>query len=118
MNLCGFSTLLVSYGLNFLRTHTNFFEPSKRTSWEELSEEEQELANRKSLKSVVQSSSDDDEANEDLSLKIVEKALLMSAAKLISENDAVAVDRSGSIGHPSSSSWVAEVEAADLETTK
>ena len=85
--------------------------------WDELSEEERELANRKASKSVVHSSSsDDDEANEDLSLKIVEKALLMSAAKLISEN--VAVDRSGSIGHPSSSSWVAEVEAADLETKK
>ncbi|EOY10094.1 PREDICTED: protein AIR1 [Theobroma cacao] len=39
------------------------------------------------------SSSDDEEANEDLSLKIVEKALLVKAAKLNERNDAVSGDR-------------------------
>ncbi|KAK3205533.1 hypothetical protein Dsin_019579 [Dipteronia sinensis] len=39
------------------------------------------------LKSVIEASSDDDDANEDLSLKIVEKHLLMRAARL-AQNDA------------------------------
>ncbi|PRQ22905.1 putative transcription factor interactor and regulator CCHC(Zn) family [Rosa chinensis] len=87
--------------------------------WDELSEEEGELANRKALKSVVHISSDDDEANEDLSLKIVEKALLMRAAKLASENDTVVSNPAGLNGLPfSSSPRVAEVDAADLETKK
>ncbi|KAL6209844.1 hypothetical protein ACLB2K_020783 [Fragaria x ananassa] len=83
--------------------------------WDELSEGEGESANRKALKSVVQISSDD-EANEDLSLKIVEKALLMRAAKLASENDSAASDLGGVTS--SSSPQVAEVEITDLETKK
>ena len=87
--------------------------------WDELSEGEGELANRKALKSVVQISSDEDEANADLSLKIVEKALLMRKAKLASENDSVASDPGGLIGQPSSSSpEVAEVDAADFKTKR
>ncbi|GLT44344.1 hypothetical protein SLA2020_182490 [Shorea laevis] len=47
---------------------------------EEIEEDESGLSNSKSV--VYLGSSDDDEANEDLSLKIVEQALLKQAAKL------------------------------------
>ncbi|XP_050364465.1 uncharacterized protein LOC126783108 [Argentina anserina] len=90
--------------------------------WDELSEGEEELAtrkDRKTLKSVVQISSDEDEANEDLSLKIVEKALRMRKARLATENDSIASDTGGLVGLlSSSSSQVSEVEAPVLETKK
>ncbi|KAI9195946.1 hypothetical protein LWI28_019636 [Acer negundo] len=49
---------------------------------ERFDEEEEEK-----LKSVIEASSDDEEANEDLSLKIVEKHLLMRAARLAQNED-------------------------------
>lgn len=52
-------------------------------------EMEEDDAGPLDLKSLIEiSSSDDEEANEDLSLKIVEKALLMKAARLSGGNDA------------------------------
>ncbi|KAM1804223.1 hypothetical protein ACFX12_030117 [Malus domestica] len=89
---------------------------------DEVSEEERELTNQNPSKSAAeQSSSDDDEANEDISLKIVEKALLMRAAKLASDNNAaVSGEPSGGLVElpSSSSSQEAEVAAAGLETKK
>lgn len=89
---------------------------------DEVSEEERELTNQNPSKSAAeQSSSDDDEANEDISLRIVEKALLMRAAKLAPDkNAAVLGEPSGGLVElpSSSSSQEAEVAAADLETKK
>lgn len=50
-------------------------------------ENEEEEEEERKLKSAEAVSSDDDEANEDLSLKIVEKHLLMRAAKLDQDVD-------------------------------
>ena len=44
--------------------------------------EEEDDEEKQSNEFVAEASSDDEEANEDLSLKIVEKSLLMRAAKL------------------------------------
>ncbi|XP_015873253.3 uncharacterized protein LOC107410354 [Ziziphus jujuba] len=77
---------------------------------EEFEEAERDKSLDKSSKSVVaESSSDDnDEANEDLTLKLVEKALLMRAAKLVADNDGGSVEPERSSGLldllPSSSS--------------
>ncbi|PQQ04897.1 protein AIR2 [Prunus yedoensis var. nudiflora] len=86
--------------------------------WDEVSEEERNLAEKNPSKSVAErNSSDDDEANEDLSLKIVEKAMLMRAAKLAPDNDVVLGEPSGLVELPSSTSLQeAEVASADLET--
>lgn len=74
---------------------------------DEFEEAERDKSREKSSKSLVnESSSDDDEANEDLTLKLVEKALLMRAAKLVSDNDgSVELNRcSGLLDLPPSSS--------------
>lgn len=57
----------------------------------EFVEEDERIGSSERISSksaAAESSSDDEEANEDLSLKIVEKALLMRAARLVGdEND-------------------------------
>ncbi|GAV84679.1 zf-CCHC domain-containing protein [Cephalotus follicularis] len=65
---------------------------------------DQELEDNNPKSSIQESSSDDEaEANEDLSLKIVEKSLLMRASKL-AHNHAVSGDNSFSVVYPSSDS--------------
>ncbi|KAM1116350.1 hypothetical protein TB2_006758 [Malus domestica] len=93
-----------------------------KLDWDELSEEELEQIHKYPSKSAAEhSSSDDDEANEDLSLKIVEKALLMRATKLAPDNNAdVSGEPSGGLVElPSSSpSPEDEVAGAVLDTKK
>ncbi|XP_022742379.1 protein AIR2-like isoform X2 [Durio zibethinus] len=55
--------------------------------------EEQDSGPLDSKPLMVLSSSDDEEANEDLSLKIIEKALLVKAARLNEGNDSVSDDQ-------------------------
>lgn len=76
---------------------------------------------------AVSGSDDDEEANEDLSLKIVEKALLMRAAKLVPDSDGP-VEQNGLLDLPHSSSQEVEVlpgptrvaasETGDLQSKK
>uniref|UniRef100_A0A2N9HD42 CCHC-type domain-containing protein n=1 Tax=Fagus sylvatica TaxID=28930 RepID=A0A2N9HD42_FAGSY len=77
-------------------------------------EEEEEGGAGKSANSVVLLSDDDgdNEANEDLSLKIVEKSLLMRAAKLVPDDDDVSNESLGRIGGGGSSSGVVVVSSS------
>lgn len=71
-------------------------------------------AQQPSYSVVILSSSDDEEANEDLSLKIVEKALLTRAAKLVAE-DTVSDGTQGDNGGGGSSGVIALSFSSALE---
>ncbi|GLT60960.1 hypothetical protein SLA2020_336980 [Shorea laevis] len=91
-----------------------------KLEFEEMEEDESRLSNSRSV--IELGSSDDDEANEDLSLKIVEKALSKQASKLTEDvssafnaGDDVTVVRLSSSSSPEAEVAVASASGTDRE---
>ncbi|GKU93698.1 hypothetical protein SLEP1_g7272 [Rubroshorea leprosula] len=91
-----------------------------KLDFEEMEEDESRLSNSRSV--IELGSSDDDEANEDLSLKIVEKALSKQASKLTEDgisafnaSDDVTVVRLSSSSSPEAEVPVASASGNDRE---